>query len=173
MRALPWVIVAALVAWAVIQGRGFSEAVDRALAAEAAVATLRPLADSLRAEAERKDTVLVAVLDSVRVVVERERVVQVVVVDTIRQHVDSVGAAALDVLLASHAAEVAASEEATRQALLWGQDWKDVAEVNLAGWNAERARGDAWEAAARAQDRRAWYERGVVAAATVGVLLLR
>ncbi len=160
MKAVPWFLVAAgLVGWAVAREMKGSAAVDRALAAEAAVATLRPLADSLRAEAERRDTLLVHVTDTIRVVVTRERVVQVAVVDTLRATLDSAQTALLDTLVASHATEVAALERLAQERLLWGQGWKDAAEAAQAGWDAERARADAWEAAARSGDRQKWKER--------------
>jgi hypothetical protein len=165
--------VAALLTWSLIHGRSTSEAVDRALAAEAAVATLRPLADSLRREAERRDTVLVTVLDSIEVVVERVRVVQVEAVDSLRARLDSAEVVFLNELVAAHAVEVAALEESARQALLWGQGWRDAADAMTASRDAEIALGAAWEASYRAQARRGRLERGVLAAVVLGVLLLR
>jgi len=170
---LPWLIAAALLFWALIQGRGTSGLEDRAIAAEAAVATLRPLADSLRAEAVRRDTVLVAVTDTVRVTVTQERVVQVALVDTLRATLDSTELPLLDSLVASEEREDVAQDRLQAETLLWGQSWQRSAEANLAGWNAERARGDAWEAVARARKRQAWYERLAVAVVVTGVLVLR
>ena len=170
---LPWILLAALVLiWAASRSMG-SEAADRARAAEAAVAVLRPLADSLRIEAERRDTVLVAVTDTVRVTVTRERVVQIRVVDSVAAHVDSVGAIYLDSLVASEAAEDVAQGLLQAETLAWGTVWREMALTAQAGWDQERVRGDAWEAAARAQGRRTWVERGAVAVVAVGVLLLR
>jgi len=173
VKAVPWGLLAAAVLIAAGMFSGRNEAVDRAQMYEAAVATLRPLADSLRLEAERRDTVLVAVTDTVRVVVTRERIVQVEVVDTLRATLDSTQAVLLDSLLDSHAEEVAALERLAEQNLLWGQGWKDAYDALVPVSEAYRLRGDAWEAAARAQGRRAWYERGAVAVVTAGVLLLR
>lgn len=172
MKYVPWVLVGLLLLWAVIRGQDTDQAVDRALAAEAAVATLRPLADSLRLEAERRDTLILTITDSVRVVVTRERIVQVASVDTIRAHTDSVGSVALDSLLASEAREDVAQDRLQAETLAWGGSWKALAEVNQAGWTQERIRGDLWEAAARSQRRRAWYERGAALLA-IGVLVLR
>lgn len=161
MRAVPWLLVAGLLAWAFWQGRGVGEAVGRAEAAEAVADSLAPIVDSLKAVAVRRDTVIVTVLDSVRVVVERERIVQIAVVDTLRATLDSVQAVMLDELVASHAAEVEALETATREALLWGQSWKDVAEAQTAEIAALRLSSQAWEAAARAGQRSKWTERAV------------
>ena len=170
MKYVPWVLVGLLLLWAVIRGQDTDQAVDRALAAEAAVATLRPLADSLRLEAERRDTLILTITDSVRVVVTRERIVQVASVDTIRAHTDSVGSVALDSLLASEDREDVAQTLLQVETLAWGQSWKDIAEVNQAGWDQERIRGDAWEAAYRGQKRQGWLERGAFVV-SVGCLL--
>ena len=169
---LPWLAVVGLLAYVAWGARGASEAVERAEQAEAVADSLGAVSDSLRAVAEVRDTVLVAVTDTVRVVVERERIVQIASVDTIRAHVDSVGSVALDSLLASEAREDVAQDRLQAETLAWGGSWKALAEVNQAGWTQERIRGDLWEAAARSQRRRAWYERGAALLA-IGVLVLR
>lgn len=175
MKIAGWVAAVLLVlAWLASERLGPSAgAAERARVAGARADSLAVVADSLRAVAEARDTVLVAVTDTVRVVVERERIVQVASVDTIRAHVDSVGAVALDSLLASEVREDVAQDRLQAETLAWGQSWKAVAEVTQAGWDQERIRGDAWEAVARSQRRRAWYERGAVAAVTLGVLALK
>ena len=161
--ALPWILLGALVLiWAASRsmgGRAVAEALDRAAAAEAAVATLRPLADSLRIEAERLDTVLVAVTDTVRVTVTRERVVQVAVVDSLRARLDSTETALLDSLVASEAREDIAQDLLLAETLAWGTAWRETALAAQAGWDQERIRGDAWRAAARSSQRSRWGER--------------
>lgn len=174
MKAAPWVIACAAVITlaAVLSLRdGGSEAEDRALAAEAALLVLRPLADSLRVEAMKRDTVVQRTVDSVRVVVTRERVVQVTAVDTIRAHVDSIGAVALDSLIASEAREDVAQEALQAETYAWGSAWRETALAAQAGWDQERIRGDAWEAVARSQNRQKWYER-VGFGLTVGCILV-
>ena len=171
-RVLPWVLLAGVLAWAILSGRDAGRSAEIAEAAEARADSLAVVSDSLRAVAEARDTVLVAVTDTVRVIVERERIVQIASVDTIRAHVDSVGSVALDSLLASEAREDVAQDRLQAETLAWGGSWKALAEVNQAGWTQERIRGDLWEAAARSQRRRAWYERGAALLA-IGVLVLR
>lgn len=159
-----------------LQFRDRSELQERALAAEAAIATLRPLADSLRTEALTKDTVLLAVTDTVRVVVTRERIVQVAVVDSLRVRLDSAETVLLDSLVASHAEEVAALELLAQERLLWGQGWKDAHDALLPVLEATEAARAAWEQAANPSllDRLAGAvpEVGIGVLVTVGVLLL-
>ncbi len=176
MKAAPWVIACAAVITlaAVLSLRdGGSEAEDRALAAEAALLVLRPLADSLRVEAMKRDTVVQRTVDSVRVVVTRERVVQVEVVDTLRALLDSTETVYLDSLVASEAREDVAQDLLLAETLAWGTAWRETALAAQAGWDQERIRGDSWERAYKSQRTRTWVERGAVGAAVAGVLLLR
>ena len=169
-------IAAALALWSGLQFRDRSRLEDRALAAEAAVATLRPLADSLRVEAERRDTVLAVVTDTVQVVVTRERVVQVAVVDSLRVRLDSAETVLLDSLVASHAEEVAALERLAQERLLWGQGWRDAYDGLAAELGATREALDAYRELSRPSllDRiaGAMPEVGVGVLVTIGVLLL-
>lgn len=173
MKALPWVLLSAAVLVLAATWRVGQSAVVRAQALEDSIAVLQPVVDSLVAEAERRDTVLVTVTDSVRVVVERTRERQTVIVDTLYAMADSVEDAYLDSLVATHAEEVAALERLAEERLLWGTSWMEAAK----GLEAENllldARGDSWEAAYASRSRRAWYERGAVAVVVIGAVLLR
>lgn len=173
MKWLAGVLAAALVVgWVVLRGDA-SEAVRRAEILEDSLAVLGPVVDSLVAEAERRDTVLVAVTDTVRLVVERTRTVQVEVLDTLRARLDSAEIVLLDSLVSAHAEEVAALERLAEERLLWGTSWKGAAE----GLEAENvlldARGSAWEAAYSARSRQGWYERAGVVVVVLGAVLLR
>ena len=173
MKLAGWLAcVVLVVAWLASSRMGAPDAVGRAERAEARADSLGTVSDSLRAIAVRQDTVVVTVLDSVRVVVERERIVQIAVVDTLRATLDSAQAVMLDDLVASHAVEVAALETKATEALLWGESWRETAEAMQAENAALRLSSQAWEDAARAQGRRAWYERGAALLA-IGVLALR
>jgi hypothetical protein len=197
----PWVAVVALVAWAVIQGRDRSEDVDRALAAEATVATLRPLADALqtenaaravaytadsarwageRAEARAREA---AAIDRARLATIRASAVatdltarldstETALFAAYQAEVDSV-VAGKDAVIASLGGRVSTLED-ERTALLGvvGGLRSEVEVLGAIGTQLEAAT-EALHAALRAQGRRAWYERGAVAAAAVGVLLLR
>ena len=174
MKAAPWALVGVLAVLLVLaRCSGAPENVRRAEAAEAEVARLEPIVDSLLAVAARVDTVVVVKLDSIRVVVERVRIVQVATADTLRASLDSAQAVLLDELVAAHAEEVAALEEGTRQALLWGTAWQEAAEALQAEREPLRLRGDQWEAAYRSQARRTWLERSAVVAAVAAVLILK
>lgn len=174
MKAAPWIVSGVLAVLLVLaRCSGAPENVDLAERAEELLDSIRPVADSLRLEAERRDTVLQVVTDTVRVVVTRERVVQVRVVDSVAAHVDSVGLVYLDSLVASEAAEDVAQDLLLAEALARGEAWREAALAAQAGWDQERIRGDAWREAYESQRTRTWVERGAVGLAVTAVLILR
>ena len=168
--AAPWVLlVCVAVGWWLTQGDA-GESARIAKAAEARADSLGVVSDSLKALAVRQDTVIVTVLDSVRVVVTRERVVQVASVDTIRAHVDSVGAVALDSLLASEAREDVAQDRLQAETLAWGTSWQTAYTALEARYDATEAARAAWEGIAQSQRTRSWVERAGFVVAVVCVL---
>jgi hypothetical protein len=146
--------------------------------AEAARDSIATVADSLRAEAERADTVLLTLTDTVRVVVERVRERAAVAVDSLMARVDSTEALYVAEILQAHAEEVAALTALSDQRLAWGTAWRDAALEYAAGWEAERAVGAelrlalaASERARRRQSLEVWAYRigGAVGVGYAGV----
>lgn len=176
-------------------GRELAYADSLKNAALDSLARVRARADSLKAEAETSDTVLVRVVDSVTVVIRRneERTARADSsfasnVDSLRYRIasDPVAVQLLDGIVADHAETRAAADDryralevrlgATEESLaLWrttaeGQERRAVAaEAALATAEAAIAVRDD---ALAARSRKAWYERGI-AVAVVAVAVLR
>lgn len=127
MKALPWLLVLALLV-ALYAMRGIADYRGSALEqARDSVAALQPRVDSLRAEALRGDTALRIVTDTIVRTIERVRVVQAESADSVRVRTDSVGAYYLDNLIAAQADEVAAVWAVADERLAWGSGWRDYA----------------------------------------------
>ena len=198
---MPWLVVVALVlAWMVsgrFGGRAVAEALDRASAAEAAVAFLVPQRDSIRAA----NVILTAAVDSARLVEDRARATT----DSVRAA--SARRSATAARVAAEAADDLRGSLTASQAVQLGQieaAWATVVEVKDAQIGAldaqvgtlERGIGardalilglrgeldteraisagltdanEALHAAIRAQGRRTWMERAGVAIVVIVV----
>ena len=165
MKAAPWALVVLMIGVLALQrgcdSRVTSIAVERAEAAEDSLAVLGPLVEDALAQARQRDTVLVQVTDTVTVTVERLRIEYREVDSQLRPTLDSIQVVYLDQLEANHAEQMAAKDRQIDALTLWGQSWKDAAEVLEVQAVQLTLRGDAWEQAYKSsQSQNRWLKLG-------------
>jgi hypothetical protein len=175
---LLWVLVGALtvmLGMSYCSGRSGAveaAAVARAEGHQAALDSLAPITEALRAEAQRRDTLIVHVTDTLRVVIERAVVVAEEAADSLHARLDSVEVTYFAEYQEATETRINALEVLLEETRLWGQSWKDAAEALEVENRELRLRGDAWEEAyeaSRGQNR--WLKVGQAAAAATGFAL--